>query len=60
MVSQKLLEELKQIIKEEYKLDLSMKVVSEVGNNLSNYFGQLAKLACENKYENENTGGATN
>ena len=54
MVSVGLLKELKEILKEDYKVDVSKKKVSEIGNGLCNYFDQLASLACENKYENEN------
>lgn len=54
MVSQTLLLELKQILKESGYSDQTDSELSEFGNGLFNYFDQLAKLACENKYENEN------
>lgn len=54
MVSQALLFELKQILKELDYSDQTDSEVSEIGNGLCNYFDQLAKLACENKYENKN------
>ena len=53
MVSGELLEELRMISKEELNLELSNSELSEFGNGLCNYFEQLSKLACENKYENE-------
>lgn len=56
MVSEDLLVELKEIMKQDHKLDLSKKEVSDSGNGLCNYFVHLAKLACENYYENENKG----
>ncbi len=52
MVSQALLLELKEILKELGYSDQTDSEVSEIGNGLCNYFDQLAKLVCENKYEN--------
>lgn len=48
MVSQQLLQELQQIIKEEYKQDLEMEKVSQISNNLTGYFDLLAKIHHEN------------
>jgi len=44
MVSQQLLIELKEIIKDEYDQDLDMDKVSEIGNGLVNFFDLLAKI----------------
>ena len=44
MVSKKLLNELKDIIKEEYGLNLSMAEISKIGNDLVNAFDILAKI----------------
>lgn len=54
MVSQTLLLELKQILKESGYSDQTDSEISELGNGLFNYFDHLVRLACENKYENEN------
>ncbi|MGA2910492.1 MAG: hypothetical protein ABSE04_01685 [Candidatus Microgenomates bacterium] len=54
MISQELLRELKEIIKEDYKLDLSDLEVSELGYTLCNFFEQLAKTDCKKHHENEN------
>lgn len=55
MVSQQLLEELKEIIKEEYGPDLEMEKISQIGNGLVDYFDLLAKIHHKNNqnYENE-------
>ena len=51
MVSKKLLKELKQIIKEEYQIELkSKKEVSDIGNTLVGFFELLAEVNNE-KYE---------
>lgn len=49
MVSKKLLQELKQIIKEEYRVELNPKEVSNIGNTLVNFFELLAKIEYEDK-----------
>lgn len=54
MVSQQLLEELQQIISEEYGQDLKIEEVSQIGNNLVGYFDLLAKIYHENNLNNEN------
>lgn len=54
MVSQQLLIELQQIIKEEYGQDLEMEKVSQIGNGLVSYFDLLAKINHENNQNNEN------
>jgi len=54
MVSQHLLQELGEIIKEEYGRDLNMKEISEIGNGLVGYFDLLAKMHHENNQNNEN------
>lgn len=41
MVSQKLIEELQNILKEEYKINLSIKDTKEIGSFLVNYFSLL-------------------
>jgi hypothetical protein len=52
MVSQQLLNELREIIKEEYGQDLEMEKVSQIGNGLVGYFDLLAKINHKNN-ENE-------
>ena len=59
MVSMGLLEELKEIVKEEYKTNFTDQQISELGNGLSSYFEQLSRLACERHYENENSRDST-
>ena len=54
MVSQQLLNELKEIIKDEYGQDLEMEKVSQIGNGLVGYFDLLAKMQHENNQTNEN------
>lgn len=54
MVSQKLLNELKDIIREEYGQDLEMEKVSQIGNGIVGYFDLLAKMHHENNQTNEN------
>jgi len=44
MVSQKLILELQQIIKEEYGKELSISDVSEIANGMVGYFNLLAKI----------------
>jgi len=48
MVSEELLEELRMIIKEDYQIELPSPVLSEIGNNLVNFFDLLAKVDYEN------------
>ena len=54
MVSQQLLDELKEIIKEEYGQDLEMDKISQIGNGLVGYFDLLTKMYHESKQDNEN------
>jgi len=51
MVSQQLLNELREIIREEYGQDLEMEKVSQIGNGLVGYFDLLTKIHHKN---NEN------
>lgn len=44
MVSQKLLDELGTIIKEDYGLELQQEAVSEIGNTLVSFFESLARI----------------
>jgi hypothetical protein len=53
MTSQQLLNELKEIIKEEYGQDLEMEKVSQIGNGLVGYFDLLAKMNHENNMDDE-------
>lgn len=53
MVSQQLLIELQNIIKEEYGQDLEMDKISQIGNGLVGYFDLLAKMYHENNKNNE-------
>ena len=57
MVSQQLLQELKEIIKEEYGRDLEAESVSVIGNGLVSYFDLLAKTHHEINQHNENEYG---
>lgn len=50
MVSPELVEELRIIIKEEYKVNLEPQEASEVANTLVNFFNLLTKIEFE--YEN--------
>jgi len=59
MVSQQLLNELQQIIREEYGQDLGMDKISEIGNGLVGYFDLLAKMNHENNQNNENENEST-
>jgi hypothetical protein len=54
MVSQELLEELKMIIKEDYQIELSPPILSEIGNNLVNFFDLLSKVDYENDQNTPN------
>lgn len=54
MVSQQLLQELKEIIKVEYGRDLSMEEISEIGNGLVGYYDLLAKMHHKNNQADEN------
>lgn len=54
MVSQQLLDELREIIKEDYGQDLEMEKISQIGNGLVGYFDLLAKMHHENNQNNEN------
>ena len=49
MVSQKLLIELKDILKADYGLNLSIGEVAEIASNLTGYFDLLMKVDFENK-----------
>ena len=51
MISQELLNELKIIIKEDYKLDLAPEVVSDIGYTLVGFFETLAQVAYETGIE---------
>jgi hypothetical protein len=53
MVSQQLLKELQEIIKEEYGQDLEMEKVSQIGNGLVGYFDLLAKIHHKDNQNNE-------
>lgn len=44
MVSKKLLQELKQIVKEEYGVELKPKEVSNIGNTLVGFFELLLEI----------------
>lgn len=54
MVSQKLLDELKRIIQEDYSIQLEEQAVADIGNTLVSFFETLARIENENEYENEN------
>lgn len=52
MVSQELLVELKDIIQEDYGMELPIRVVSEIGNSLVGFFELLVKIESQHEYEN--------
>jgi len=52
MVSQKLVKELKNIIKEEYGRDLSLQDTTKIANGLVGYYDILAKIYYHNKPKN--------
>lgn len=54
MVSQKLLDELKTIILEDYMVDLSIPEVAEIADDLVGYFNLLAKIDYREKIKNNN------
>lgn len=58
MVGQKLIEELKMIIKEDYQVDLQPQEASEVANVMVNFFSLLTKIEFEN--DNIQTKGELN
>lgn len=51
MLSQKLLSELEEIIKEDYGVELQLQAVAEVADTLVNYFDLLAKIDCRQQAE---------
>lgn len=51
MVSEKLIQELREIIKAEYGLDLSFAEASKMGNDLVDIFDVLAQIDFKEKYE---------
>lgn len=53
MISQPLLEELKNIIKDEYGRDLEMKNVARIAEDLVGYFDLLAKINYRRKVVNK-------
>ena len=58
MVSQELLEELRMIIKEDYHIDLPQPILSEIGNNLVNFFEHLAKIDFESNQNRKEVDGS--
>lgn len=55
MVSQELLVKLKDIIQEDYGMELPMQEISEIGNNLVGFFETLAKIEYSNREGNDDT-----
>ena len=53
MISQNLLDELRIIIKEDYRKDLEMKEIAQIANNLVDYFNLLAKIYHQIKTQND-------
>jgi hypothetical protein len=53
ILSQQLLDELREIIKEEYGQDLEMKKISQIGNSLVGYFDLLAKINHRDEQDEE-------
>ena len=54
MVNQKLIKELKTIIKEEYGRELTFSEASEIANGLVGYFDLLAKVNHRMKHDDKN------
>lgn len=54
MVSQKLLDELKTIILEDYGVELDAPAIAEIADNLVGYFDLLAKIDYREKIKNNN------
>lgn len=54
MVSQELIKELQQIIREEYKIDLELNETSQVAREFSSLFDLLAEINYENTKESNN------
>ena len=52
-ISQELLKELKDILREDYGKELNQKELFEVGNSLVLYFDLLARIHSRNKLKNE-------
>jgi len=57
IISGKLLAELKQILKEDYGLELTSKEVLEIGTTLLNFTETLLKIESKNDYEKQRTIG---
>ena len=58
MLSEAIIQELKQILEEEYGRDVNLKEASEIAHTLVGYFNLLAKIRhrekeSENKYDND-------
>ncbi len=54
-ISQELLNELRDILREDYGKELSQKELFEVGNSLVLYFDLLARIHSRNKLKSENS-----
>ncbi|MEM2145354.1 MAG: hypothetical protein QW279_08330 [Candidatus Jordarchaeaceae archaeon] len=54
MLSKESLKELREILREDFKINLNHKDLFEFGNNLLAYFELLAKIYFENQFEDEN------
>jgi hypothetical protein len=54
-ISQELLNELRDILREDYGKELNQKELFEVGNSLVLYFDLLAKIHSRNKLRSENS-----
>jgi len=54
MLSQQLIDELRQIIKEDYKLDLPLSEAKDIANTLLGYFDTLLEIEYENDHEISN------
>ena len=54
MLSQRLLDELGQVLKDDYGLNLKSDKVFEIGNGLVNYFDLLAKWDLEQQLKQSN------
>ena len=53
MVSQKLLDELGTIIKEDHGIELQKQVVAEIGSTLISFFESLARIEYQSQNEEE-------
>lgn len=54
LLNEEMIQELKQILKEEYGRDLDLKEASEIAHNLVGYFNLLTEICQREKEKSEN------